>query len=155
MLLISLVIALADQLIKVYIRTLPIGEAVVRIPYLIEITHYTNTGAAFSILSGHTRLLAVISLLLLSAVAFLVFVRLHLTCAGKIAFAALLGGGVGNLIDRLLLGGVTDYIRLLFVRFPVFNLADIAITASAFYLLILMLTDRLETHMGEKYGSDH
>lgn len=153
MLLISFIIAAADQLIKFFIRTLPEGTVVFRIPYVAEITHYTNTGAAFSMLSGHVLFLMVISIVLLSAIVYLVL-KLDLTFAGKMAFAALIGGGCGNMIDRVILGGVTDYIRLLFIRFPVFNLADIAITLSACFLSLLLLTNRLEVHPGEKHESD-
>lgn len=154
-LLVSFVIAAVDQLVKLYIRTLPMGAVVFRIPYVLEITHYTNTGAVFSMLSGHTLLLAAVSSALLCLITYMVFARMHLSDAGKTAYAALLGGGIGNLIDRLLLGGVTDYIRLLFVRFPVFNLADIAITLSAFCLFFLTLTGKLEICTGEEHGSDH
>ena len=67
----------------------------------------------------------------------------------------MIGGGVGNLIDRIAYAGVTDYIRLLLFDFPIFNLADMAITGSIAVLLILLLTGRLEETTGEKDGSDH
>ena len=63
----------------------------------------------------------------------------------------LIGGGLGNLVDRILFGGVTDYIRLLFVRFPIFNFADVMITCSVFVLILLMMTNRLEESAGEKH----
>ena len=62
---------------------------------------------------------------------------------------------MGNLIDRIAYAGVTDYIRLLLFDFPIFNLADMAITGSIAVLLILLLTGRLEETTGEKDGSDH
>lgn len=154
-LLISIVLAAADQLIKQYIRLQPTGTVLFSIPYAADIVHCSNTGAAFSILSGHTLLLTVFSVVLLAAVTYLLFKRMRLSSAAKAGYAVLLGGGAGNLIDRVLYGCVTDYIRLTFIDFPVFNLADIAITLSAVLLAFLTLTDRLEPHSGEYHESDH
>jgi len=152
-------LTLLDQAIKCGIRTLPEGSVLLHIPLLVEITHYTNTGAAFSILSGHTMLLTVLSLVLLAGV--LIFVRsaFCLSPWAKGCLVCMLAGGFGNLIDRVMLGGVTDYIRLLFIDFPVFNLADILITGSVFMLMLLLLAGRLETTEdssgGNYHGSDH
>ena len=141
---IAAAVAAADQAVKAIIRSFPEGTVLLRLEPLVEITHCVNTGAAFSMLSGRTVLLSVVSALLLAAVAVFVCRSMRLTRAGRLAFACLLGGGIGNLIDRVLLGGVTDYIRLLLFRFPVFNLADIAITMSIAVLMLLLLRGRLE-----------
>ena len=53
----------------------------------------------------------------------------------RLAISGLIGGGLGNLIDRILFGGVTDYIRLSLIRFPIFNFADICITVSVAALI--------------------
>ena len=68
----------------------------------------------------------------------------RLTTIGKISVVTLIGAGASNLIDRILFGGVTDYIRLLFIHFPVFNLADICITCSVMIMSILIMTGRLD-----------
>ena len=149
-LLVSAAIAAIDQLIKLFIRSIPLGVVVFRLPPLLEITHCINTGAAFSLFSGHTALLAVGSAMLIYIITYVFFSSFRLSAAGRAAYAVLLGGGIGNLVDRLLLGGVTDYIRLLFIHFPVFNFADIAITGSAAILMVLMFTDRLEIKAGEE-----
>lgn len=155
-LLLSLTIAAADQAIKAYVRSFAPGQILARISGLLEITHCVNTGAAFSMLSGKTLMLAVLSVLLMAAVAVAVLHFMRLSEAGLAALGCLLGGGMGNLIDRVCFGGVTDYIRICLFRFPVFNLADIAITLSVAVLLLLMLLDRLEKKTtGEDYGSDH
>ena len=137
-------VAAADQAVKAIIRQFPEGAVLLRLEPFLEITHGVNTGAAFSMLSGRTALLSVVSALLLAAVSVIIWRSMCLTRAGYLAFACLLGGGIGNLIDRMLLGGVTDYIRLLLFRFPVFNLADIAITMSIAVLMLLLLRGRLE-----------
>lgn len=148
-----LFVAAADQLFKMLIRSFPVGTVVLRLHPVAEITHCVNRGAAFSMFSDHPVLLAVCSFLLICLMLYIAFCLMSLTKAGRLSVAVLLGGGVGNLIDRLAFGGVTDYIRVLFVRFPVFNLADIAITLSVAALILLLLTGKLE-NTGEKYGSD-
>ena len=140
----ALSILAADQMIKQAVRRTPEGSVLLRVPGVAEITHCVNTGAAFSILTGKTLLLALLSVALLAALV-IVFVRsTRLNRASEIAVAALIGGGLGNLADRIAFGGVTDYIRLLLFRFPVFNLADICITCSILFLILELLTGRLD-----------
>ncbi|MBQ8618649.1 MAG: signal peptidase II [Clostridia bacterium] len=139
-----MLVAAADQLIKAGIREIPLGRVFFEIPGLVSLTHCVNTGAAFSVLSGHPLVLAAFSLALLAVVWGYAASRMHLTKRAWIALSCLIGGGVGNLLDRLLRAGVTDYIHLQFIDFPVFNLADMAITGSIAMLLILLVTDTLE-----------
>lgn len=148
-------IVLADQGIKAVVRSYPEGRLLFRLPGVLEITHAVNTGAAFSLLSGKTTLLAVLSAVLLIGVLLFVNRTMCLTTPAAVAFSCLLGGGAGNLIDRIALGGVTDYIRILMFRFPVFNLADAAITLSIGVLIVLLMIGKLEEPTGEEHGSDH
>ena len=145
----------ADQLIKAVIRRQALGQTIFEIPGVVAITPSFNTGAAFSLLSGRPILLAAVSAVLLLALCFYAARRIRLTHAAENALGSMVGGGVGNLIDRIAYAGVTDYIRLLLFDFPVFNLADMAITGSIAVLLILLLTGRLENTTGEEHGSDH
>lgn len=138
------VVACADQLIKCVIRQYPSGHTFIVVPGLLRITHCTNKGAAFSILSGYTPLLIALSLLLMMGIVWVVFRKMHLTSAAQATCACLLGGGLGNLTDRICFGGVTDYIELLFFSFPVFNLADVAITISIAVLLVMTTLGKLE-----------
>lgn len=143
-----------DQVIKAYVRRMPLNNAFFEIPGLFSLTHCVNTGAAFSMLSGYPLLLALFSIVLLAVVWRYVVTCLELTTPARIALACLIGGGIGNLLDRLLFSGVTDYICLLFIDFPVFNLADIAVTGSIAVLLVLLLTDTLEEFSEDQHGSD-
>ena len=151
---IAIVVAALDQIIKGYVRNMPLGRTFFEIENLVSLTHCTNTGAAFSILSGKTMFLSVLSLLLLGVIYVYAVSKLQLTPPARIALACILGGGIGNLLDRLFFGGVTDYIRLLIIDFPVFNLADIAITGAVGGLMILLFTDTLEESSEENHGSD-
>ena len=66
--------------------------------------------------------------------------------------AGILGGGLGNLLDRIFFGGVTDYINLLPIRFPIFNFADICITLSVGALVWQILFDRTTEKTEEHHG---
>lgn len=148
-------VVVTDQAIKAVIRRCVPGQTVFEIPGVVAITPCFNTGAAFSLLSGRPFLLAAISAVLLFALCFYVGRRTRLTNTAETAFCCLVGGGVGNLIDRIVYAGVTDYIRLLAFDFPVFNLADVAVTGSIAVLLILLLMGKLEITAGEEDGEDH
>ena len=140
----ALCVLAADQLIKRSVRQTPLGCRLLRIPGVLEITHFVNTGAAFSMLKGRTLLLAALSVLLLAALSVFFMRSPDLNTGARLALGLLAGGGLGNLADRVVFGGVTDYIRLLFIPFPVFNLADICITCSILYLIVGLLTGRLD-----------
>ena len=151
---IVVVLAALDQMIKAYVRTIPHGYTFFELPGWVSLTHCVNTGAAFSMLSGRALFLTLVSVVLMCALCFYMHTRMHLSKAAYAALACVLGGGLGNLVDRVIFGGVTDYIRLLFIDFPVFNLADIAITCAIGILMILLITDKLEENSEEMHGSD-
>jgi len=99
----------------------------------LSLTWATNTGGAFGVLDSSTGLLAVIAALVVAALVFIA-PRLGTSHLLAVAVAAVMGGALGNLIDRVRVGYVIDYIDLHF--WPVFNIADIAITVGAGLLII-------------------
>lgn len=148
-LLIAACAAALDLWIKALVRPLPLGEAYFSLPPLFELTHTVNTGAAFSMMSGRQGLVTALSAVMLCLLIAVMLHGLTLTRRAQLAMAFTVGGGLGNLIERLLYGGVTDYIRLLFFRFPVFNLADIFVSLSAAFLMFLLVTGKLEVQTRE------
>ena len=153
--LISLFIVLIDQWIKQCVRRLPLQETFFIIPGFFELTHTINTGAAFSLFSGQPGIIAFFSIVLLTVLFFLLNQTTRLTKNSRFLLSVLIGAGAGNLVDRVIFGGVTDYIRLLFLRFPVFNFADICITCSVIALSIFIITGRLDRQPeGLSHGSD-
>lgn len=152
---IGLPVAVLDQAIKMVIRQKEMGAELFRIPGIIAITPCFNTGAAFSLFSGKTVLLAVLSGLLLLAICRYAIRSMHWPRMAQAALGCVIGGGIGNLIDRLAYGGVTDYIRLLFLDFPVFNVADMAVTGGIAVLMVLLLTGSIEETTGEGHGSEN
>ena len=106
------------------------------IPDVFHFTYVRNTGAAFSILAGKADLLRWLSLLVsLGLMAFALFGG-KLKKLEQISYGLLLGGAMGNGIDRFIFGSVVDFIDLRFIRFAVFNLADISINLGIICWLI-------------------
>ena len=104
--------------------------------------HYTkNTVAAFSILTGQRFLLTALSSL---AVVFLILGRNKIiedNNVMRLIYGLILGGTCGNLIDRLLYGYVIDFLEFGFFKFPVFNLADSALTLGVFLMVLLLVSE--------------
>ncbi|MCI8914042.1 MAG: signal peptidase II [Lawsonibacter sp.] len=144
---IALALIAADQLVKYLVMTnIPFGGHVPFLPYILELTYVTNTGAAFSIFSEHTWALALVSLVMSVALALALWKGLFKHPLGKLTLTLLLAGAVGNLIDRAFRGFVVDMFNVLFMNFAVFNVADICvvvggISAGLYYLLLM---DKLE-----------
>ena len=103
------------------------GGSLPFIPHIMELTYTQNTGAAFSFFSGMTWLLTVISLVVSIALAVMLWKRYFPGKMGNLALTLILAGAVGNLIDRLFLGFVTDMFATTFINFAVFNIADICV----------------------------
>ena len=144
-----------DQLVKYLVMTnIPLGEHVPFIPYLLDLTYVTNTGAAFSIFSEHTWALALTSLIMSALLALALWKGLFKHPFGKLALTLLLAGAVGNLIDRVLRGFVVDMFNVLFMHFAVFNVADICVVAGgiAAGVYYLFLMDKLEPKKEAPHG---
>ena len=132
-----------DQLIKLWaVQALqPVG-AMPFIPHVVELRFVLNQGMAFSLLSGKQLFLIIATSAALLAVAYGLFFRSRGKRLQQVALVLVLGGGIGNLIDRVLNGEVVDYINLLFMRFAVFNFADICVCGGvALWVLVIFLDE--------------
>ena len=134
-LIISLVL---DQISKALIDAFLKEEASIKIICnFLRFTKVSNTGAAFSILNNLTILLVLISIL---SIVFLLYIKKEFknTLKNKIAFGLILGGVIGNLIDRLILGYVRDFLdfNIFGYNYPIFNLADSFIVIGVIILII-------------------
>jgi signal peptidase II len=138
----------ADQLVKLGIRTsFVLGQQVTLIPNVVGLTYVQNTGMAFSSLSGQTAFLALVSLVASVGIAIILAKNLLFSNPyGKWPLALILAGAVGNLIDRVFMGFVTDMIEVLFINFAVFNVADCCVVVGGILLAIYVLFfwDKLE-----------
>lgn len=135
------VLVAVDQCIKLWAtRVLLPQEFMTLLPGIVELRYYLNDGMAFSMLAGRQTLLITATSVMLAAV--LLALLLHkMTPLERIAWTMVLGGGVGNLIDRVCNGVVVDYINLLFMNFAVFNFADICVTVGVGLLVLSILLD--------------
>lgn len=152
--LLVLLLVAADQTVKFLVRAnIPLGTSLPFLPGLMELTYVQNTGAAFSILSEHTWVLTLVSAVVAVAIALALRKGLVAHPAGVLSLSVVLAGAVGNLIDRALFGFVTDMFNLQFMRFAVFNVADICVVCGgiAFCVYFLFFYDRLEH---KKEGGD-
>ncbi len=134
------VLVAADQLVKYLVRArIPLYTSLPLLPHVVELTYVRNTGAAFSIFSQHTWVLALISALVALGIAAALAKKLVTHPFAVLSLSLVLAGAVGNLIDRVFLGYVTDMFNLLFLRFAVFNIADVCVVtgglATCAYLL--------------------
>ena len=144
-----LVLALValDQLVKyLVLQNIPLGGHVPFIPYLVELTYVQNTGAAFSLFSQHTWMLALVSLAMSVILAVALWKNFFRHPLGKITLSLLLAGAIGNLIDRAFRHFVVDMFNVLFMNFAVFNVADICVVVGgiAAGLYYLFLAEKLE-----------
>ena len=143
----ALAVVSADQLSKLWVKSnLAVGESLPETGFF-RLTHVHNTGAAFGLFQDQSFLLTVIALIGIGFLLFLVlfiYRRLQFlnTISGKISLGLILGGTVGNLIDRLSNGYVTDFIDFNF--WPAFNIADSAVVVGAILLAysIIRLTKK-------------
>lgn len=138
----ALLLVTADQFSKLGIRSnLAIGESVFEVGFF-RLIRVHNTGAVFGLFQGQTFPLTIISsvgvaALLLYALFFHRKLPFLSTKLGKLAFGLVLGGTVGNLIDRISLGYVTDFIAV--GIWPTFNIADSAIVVGVSILIYSLI----------------
>lgn len=138
--LIAITVFLTDRLIKgVISQNMLFNDNFTILNNFISITKIYNTGAAFGILQDKTVLLAIFSILVAIIISvYLVKISKSISFISAVAWGLILGGTVGNVVDRLSLGYVLDFIRIDFVNFPIFNIADLCINAGATLLIIYM-----------------
>ncbi len=125
-----------DQITKYYVLLglKPAGSVTV-IGGLLEFSYVENTGAAFGILKDHMWIVIVVTLAAFTVIPILLFRYRNHTFFSLAASALLLAGGIGNLIDRVRLGFVVDFIHVLFFPY-IFNFADCCVTVGAVLLVI-------------------
>lgn len=143
-LIISLIIIFLDQITKIAVRHfMVLGQSISVIGDLFRITYVQNPGAAFSLSFGSEAtnriLFSIISFIMIFVI--VILFKKSVTKWEKIAYSLIIGGAFGNLIDRILLGSVTDFLDsdfpdFIMERWPVFNIADSAIVVAVILLFV-------------------
>lgn len=139
---ISLLFVVIDQIVKILvISKLALQQSITIINNFFNITYVRNTGAAWSILSGNVLLLIMISVLALVAIYYYLIKDKELNKIDIVSYSMLIGGIIGNLIDRIVHGYVIDYLdfKIFNYNFPIFNVADTLIVISIIIIGISLI----------------
>lgn len=131
-----------DQIIKYFVLEYlkPMGYFNV-IDGILRFRYVENTGAIFGSFSAHTALLTLFSVILLGFVIYFLATKKSKSKLVNFCLLLMVSGGIGNIIDRIRLKYVVDFIEVLFVDFAVFNFADCLITVGAFVLVFYLIYD--------------
>jgi len=146
---ISILLLLIDQISKVLVvKLIDINSSIELIKNFFYLTYTHNTGAAFSILMGKRIFLILIAVVILIAIFNYLRKNKIESKVEKIAFSLVIGGSIGNLLDRIVRGYVIDFLdfKIFGYNFPIFNLADTFIVIGVFLLLIITLTRKEVKH---------
>lgn len=139
---ISLLFVVIDQVVKILvINKMALQQSITIINNFFNITYVRNTGAAWSILSGNVLLLIIISVLALVTIYYYLIKDKDLNKIDIVSYSMLIGGIIGNLIDRIVHGYVIDYLdfKIFNYNFPIFNIADTLIVISIIIIGISLI----------------
>ncbi|MCC5895871.1 MAG: signal peptidase II [Alkalibacterium sp.] len=150
---IAVIIVGIDQLTKyLTVQTIPLHDTLEWIPNVVSFTHHRNTGAAWSILEGQMLFFYIITVVIVGVIIY------YLHTYGKqdklfgLSLSLILGGAIGNFIDRLFLQYVVDMVRLEFINFPIFNVADMALSIGVTLMIIYLIMDEYKNYKQKKVG---
>ena len=136
----ALIVGLDQWTKYLIIENVPLHTDLDSVLGVFHITHTKNTGAAWGMLEGQTWLFVVVMVLFIAFIVLVIWRKWVTKKFELVCLAAILGGGLGNMIDRIFRDGVvTDMIEFDFIKFPVFNVADCFITLGCAALLIYIL----------------
>lgn len=139
-LLISLLVVIADQGLKFYIASnFQLGQTEQVIPGILSFNYLQNNGAAWNVLSGQMWFFYLISIIAIAVCLYFLFNKNYKNGLFDTGIALVLGGIIGNFIDRLHLKYVIDMLQLDFIHFNIFNIADSAITVGIILVFIYLL----------------
>ena len=139
------ILILLDQSTKLLAQYFFKNKSLIIIPGLIKYNFVKNYGASFGILSDQSLLLSTISFVVSVVLIIMIIQNKVFIISRKIALTFLLAGTLGNGLDRWLFGYVTDFIQLLPISFPIFNLADIYINIA----LIIIVSEYVISYLRE------
>lgn len=138
--LVALLMVLIDQIIKKWTTSsLQLHESRSGIDGLFDFYYIRNEGAGWGILQGRMWFFYVVTFVIIVYLIYLIYKHRQGSLFLKGTYGLLLGGAIGNLIDRIINGYVIDMFRLTFMNFPIFNVADMALSIGVVLLIIQVL----------------
>ena len=138
---ISIIVFLSDQFTK-YIITKNYNSLINKDLILFSIDYVKNFGAAFNLFDGSRIFLSIVSIIITILLIFIILNNNNTTKTDLYSFSFILGGTMGNGVDRITNGYVIDFINLNFINFPVFNIADISINIGLILIIYGFIKDK-------------
>ena len=149
--LLTFVFILADILSKLAaVRFLQPIETYPIIKNVFHLTYCRNTGAAFSIFSGSTKLLAFVSALMIVLILVYIMYKKPQGRLLLLSFSMIIAGGIGNVIDRILRGYVVDFFDFRLINFAIFNVADIFVCVGVALLAVYIFKNDFKNESREE-----
>ena len=145
----TIIIVLTDQITKLMVSSsMNQGESFRVLGNVLQITYIKNPGMAFGIQIGNKIFFTIFALIASLVILIYLFRLKPENFLARFALASILGGAIGNLIDRFAYGEVIDFIYIKIIRWPVFNVADVAVTIGMIFLIAFVIFDskNVESH---------
>ncbi|RHW36478.1 lipoprotein signal peptidase [Neobacillus notoginsengisoli] len=155
--LIAAFIIILDQITKwLIVKNMNIGDSIPIIEDFLYITSHRNRGAAWGILQGQMWLFYVITVIVIIGIVYYINKAAKGNALLGVSLGFMLGGAIGNFIDRVYRQEVVDFIHtyIFSYNFPVFNIADSALVIGVFFLMIQMLKEEREAKKEKSYGKN-
>ena len=147
---VALIVVVIDQVTKyMIVKTMELSETIPLIEGVFHITSHRNRGAAFGILQDARWFFIVITVIVVAAIVWYM-PRIRGQKVSLWGFTLILGGAVGNFIDRLLKGEVVDFLDFRLIHFPIFNVADSCIVIGVGLLLLDTLRGAKQAKSAER-----
>ena len=129
-----------DQLTKwIVVNSMNLYESIVLIPNVFSFTYIHNYGAAWGMFSNHRWIFILITSLALIIMPIILYRYRKVHFLFNLSLSLFIGGAIGNLIDRIFVGYVVDFLEFTFISFPVFNVADICVVCGAGIMIVYAL----------------
>jgi signal peptidase II len=132
------IVALDQSVKALVVAQVELQDRIPLVPGLLTLTHIRNFGAAYNLMTGFALFLILVpGLIMLGGLLYLAFRAERLPPMVRLSVTMIIGGGLGNLTDRIRLGYVVDFLDIRII--PVFNVADMFITAGCLLLVLYLL----------------
>ena len=133
----TIILVIIDQVTKyLTVQNIELGQVIEFIPNIVSLTYIRNTGAAFSILEGQMWFFYIVTIIVIGVLIYYMYTEAKKDRMLGILLSFILAGAIGNFIDRLMLHYVVDMIKLEFIDFAIFNVADSYLTVGVILLFI-------------------
>lgn len=136
----AIIIIVIDQIVKYWtVNNIPLYSSQTGLPGVFDFYHIHNEGAGWGLLSGRINFFIIITVIVVIYLCLLIYQNRRYHWLTRLSYGMLLGGALGNFIDRIRLGYVIDMFRLTFMEFPIFNVADVMLSVGVGLLIFVMV----------------